>query len=166
MSSTEFEGHPCPVCQVSQAFIKHSLSYITDTLWKLVGRAPVPNLNAALFCLFWQNGELHPFRFCFVLFLNFLEVTYKLLRDWENATKNKILTGHRAWYLQLHCGCIQVFELGFGLEKPFQRLVMEPDLRIEFLQIQNPQYFLFHSPPLVGSGRHRESPFRKLMTQK
>lgn len=85
-----------------------------------------------------------------------------MLYNWENAAKNKILTCRRAWYLQLRRGCTRVFGRGFGLEKPFQMLVMEPDLRTVFLQIQNPQYCLFHSPPLVGSGRHRESPLRKL----
>lgn len=167
MSSTEFEGHHVQCVRwVRISLSTHCLHYwYSLEAQSQKEEPPEPNLNAALFCLFWQNGELHPFRFRFALFFNFLEVTYKLPSDWENASKNKILTCRRAWYLQLHHGCTRVFGRGFGLERPFQRLVMEPDLQIEFLQIQNPQHFLFHSPPLVGSGKHREWPLRKLMTQ-
>lgn len=38
MSSTEFEGHPCPVCQENQAFIKHSLLILSGN--RSEGRAP------------------------------------------------------------------------------------------------------------------------------
>lgn len=36
---------------------------------------------------------------------------------------------------------------------------MEPDPQTEVSRTRNPQYFLFHSPPLVGSGRNRVTPY-------
>lgn len=70
----------------------------------------------------------------------------------ENIPQEKILTRPHAccsgWLL--HEGT-RVFGHGFVLEKPFQRLVMEPDPHIESVQIQNPHYSPFHSPLLLGT---------------